>query len=102
METVKVIVTKVVQTCHACPAQWNAETSTGDHLYVRYRWGWLQIGAGPTHEAAVTAAMEMGGPGVTLVSRQLNADQYDGYLSYGRLKDATHDLIAWPEEGEDG
>ncbi|WP_031165996.1 hypothetical protein [Streptosporangium roseum] len=30
---------KVIQTCSACPSQWNAWTSTGQYLYLRYRFG---------------------------------------------------------------
>lgn len=29
--------TKVVQTCSACPSQWDAWTTTGQYLYLRYR-----------------------------------------------------------------
>uniref|UniRef100_UPI003F495FB0 hypothetical protein n=1 Tax=Streptosporangium sp. CA-235898 TaxID=3240073 RepID=UPI003F495FB0 len=28
---------KVVQTCSACPSQWDAWTTTGQYLYLRYR-----------------------------------------------------------------
>lgn len=30
---------KVVQTCSACPSQWDAWTVDGQYLYLRYRWG---------------------------------------------------------------
>lgn len=30
---------KVVETCAACPSQWDAWTATGQYLYLRYRWG---------------------------------------------------------------
>lgn len=30
---------RVVQTCWACPAQWDAWTTTGQYLYLRYRFG---------------------------------------------------------------
>src|SRR4051812_48759276 len=42
-----------VQTCGACPSQWQAE-ATEDHpaVYIRYRWGSLSISTGRTiHEA---------------------------------------------------
>ncbi|WP_432130622.1 hypothetical protein [Streptomyces tendae] len=33
------IIARVVQTCFACPSQWDAWTIDGDYLYLRYRWG---------------------------------------------------------------
>lgn len=34
-----VIITKAVQTCTACPSQWDAWTLEGQYLYLRYRGG---------------------------------------------------------------
>ncbi|MFG3382194.1 hypothetical protein [Streptomyces sp. NPDC047999] len=31
--------TRVVQTCSACPSQWDAWTADGQYLYLRYRHG---------------------------------------------------------------
>lgn len=36
-------VIRVVQTCTACPSQWDAWTPTGEYVYVRYRHGWLSV-----------------------------------------------------------
>jgi len=33
-----VIIVKAVQTCEACPSQWDAWTADGQYLYLRYRW----------------------------------------------------------------
>ena len=30
---------KVVETCSACPSQWDAWTTDGQYLYLRYRFG---------------------------------------------------------------
>lgn len=30
---------RVVRTCLACPSQWNAWTTDGQYLYLRYRFG---------------------------------------------------------------
>lgn len=45
---------KFVQTCGACPSQWEAE-ATDEHpaIYIRYRWGQLSIRAGATINDAV-------------------------------------------------
>lgn len=32
-------IVRAVQTCSACPAQWDAWTADGQYLYLRYRWG---------------------------------------------------------------
>ena len=32
-------IVKAVQTCWACPSQWDAWTDTGEQLYLRYRYG---------------------------------------------------------------
>ncbi len=36
----------LAQTCNACPAQWEGELTDGRALYVRYRYGRLQVEAG--------------------------------------------------------
>jgi hypothetical protein len=36
-------VTDVVQTCEACPSQWDAKTEDGKYVYIRYRWGSLTV-----------------------------------------------------------
>lgn len=33
----------LVQTCHACPSQWDATTPDGKRVYIRYRWGFLTV-----------------------------------------------------------
>lgn len=32
-------IVRAVQTCFACPSQWDAWTDTGDYLYLRFRYG---------------------------------------------------------------
>ena len=33
----------LVQTCSACPSQWEGKTTDNRAVYVRYRWGYLSI-----------------------------------------------------------
>ena len=33
----------IVQTCYACPSQWEAKTEDNKAVYIRYRWGCLSI-----------------------------------------------------------
>ena len=41
------------QTCSACPSQWDAQTSDGRYVYIRYRWGMLRVDLAPSREAWV-------------------------------------------------
>lgn len=87
MTTLPVRVHELRMTCPACPAQWEGRTDDGRYVYVRYRWGWLQIGVGDTfHEAVcdeVTLCEELG-------------DDMDGSLSYSELIAATRGRVHWP------
>jgi hypothetical protein len=33
----------IVQTCYACPSQWNAWTEDGKLVYIRYRYGHFRV-----------------------------------------------------------
>lgn len=44
---------KIRQTCAGCPSQWEAVTSTGLNVYIRYRYGHLGWGIGSTPDDAV-------------------------------------------------
>jgi hypothetical protein len=74
-------------TCEACPAQWEGRLEDGRYLYVRYRWGTLQVGLGPTFGDAVGNShhdeVEIGGA-------------FDGYLSYDELRERLPDF-EWPK-----
>ena len=32
-------------TCTSCPSQWDAKTTDGTYVYIRYRWGCLTVTA---------------------------------------------------------
>ncbi len=34
---------KLVQTCEACPSQWEGYTDENEKVYIRYRWGYLSV-----------------------------------------------------------
>ena len=52
-----IVVTEIVQTCGACPSQWEGKTADGRHVYVRYRYGFLQVGIGATLDETVSAVV---------------------------------------------
>lgn len=81
-----ITVESIVQTCQAWPAQWEGRTTDGRFVYVRYRWGWLQVGFGATLEEAYddeTIDVQLGG-------------DVDGVLSYEQLIAATQGQVEWP------
>lgn len=42
------IIDHLVQTCSACPSQWEARTDRDNRpVYIRYRHGWLSVSLGP-------------------------------------------------------
>lgn len=81
-----ITVQTLTQTCPASPSQWEGRTTEGRWVYVRYRWGWLQVGFGATFDEAVRDQT---------IERQLG-DGYDGELSLDELKAATADTVTWP------
>ncbi len=80
-----VVVTTLTQTCPSCPAQWEGRTTDGAYVYVRYRWGHLQVGFGATMDDAVKAET---------IYRRLG-DDYDGSLTYPALMAACPE-VGWP------
>ena len=87
MTTVRVL----EMTCDAFPAQWEGRTDDGRCVYVRYRSGWLRIGLGDTHAAAIDAAMRHANPDAW----QLGGP-FDGVLDYTDLIAATAGRFGWP------
>lgn len=86
-----IVVTKVEQTCGACPSQWDGQTSDNRQIYIRYRWGFLGISVGEigdTSEFAAVSGREVFG--------LAHGDGLDGVLSYDELKELTRREISWP------
>lgn len=46
MSCIMIILTKIEQTCSACPAQWDGFEEDGTYYYIRYRWGHLTVNRG--------------------------------------------------------
>ena len=47
------ILAELEMTCEACPSQWEGKLTDGRYVYVRYRWGVLQVGIGDTLSDAI-------------------------------------------------
>jgi hypothetical protein len=80
-----VYVVDIRRTCDACPAQWEGKLSTGECIYVRYRWGVLRVGIGDD-------------PGEAIANTWFRAelgDGLDGTLDPRELVRATCGRIVW-------
>jgi len=78
-------VIKITNTCGACPAQWEGKFDDGDNLYIRYRWGYLEVNK--DKDDAVF--------GKEVFGKQIG-DGLDGTLSYKDLKKEVNN-IEFPE-----
>lgn len=87
-------VNTLTQTCRMCPSQWDGTTEDGRRVYVRYRWGCLDVYAG-------NAPGDDPLDGDPLIDMELG-DGLDGVLTFAELVDATHGLVQWPDAMEAG
>lgn len=77
----RVVITRIRNTCHACPSQWEGEDEQGRYVYVRYRWGHLSVDVN----------------GEEVFALQHDASGWGGVMSYEELKELTWGCIKWPE-----
>ena len=68
-------VIEIVQTCSACPAQWEIKLKNGKMIYVRYRWGYLSIRISAEATTDVYKAVN----GTEVYGKELG-DSFDGCL----------------------
>ncbi len=50
-------ISDLIQTCGACPSQWECKTSNNRLMYVRYRWGSLSVSLSPVGSEDVMEAV---------------------------------------------
>lgn len=82
-------VVELVQTCDACPAQWDGLLDDGRAIYIRYRWGFLEVLAWPTRAQEWDNDVEQ-----TLVEKSYG-DEYNGFLMFSTLVELTSDVLDW-------
>lgn len=80
-------VTEIVQTCGACPSQWEGRLEDGSHFYARFRYGTLRVSVASTLEAAISGEADDGRDTRDLFFRQIS-DSLDGVMS-------TDDMLNW-------
>lgn len=93
----KVLTDKLIQTCGACPSQWDGVTDDDRAVYIRYRWGYLSVRASEPGDQGEWAGVE----GEEILGVQLG-DEWDGVLLEDELTEvlAKHNLgeaLALPE-----
>lgn len=78
----------LVQTCSACPSQWEAKDSLGREIYIRYRWGHLTV------RCAETEGTLFANPPIFSLS---HGDPLDGIMDTSEMVDLTGEAIEWVE-----
>lgn len=78
------VVDNIIQTCSACPSQWEGSLEDGRMFYARYRWGCLSIEVSkePTNDV-----LEAIGEDGDTVYYEVLGDNYDGFLHQDELVD---------------
>lgn len=74
------------QTCNVCPSQWDVYTEDNKYIYIRYRFGFLEV--------VLNAFNDFGEEPKVLLAVEYG-DDYDGYLSFEKLKELTKHIIKW-------
>jgi hypothetical protein len=63
-----------------CPSQWEGKTDDGKRVYIRYRWGYLNLDV----------------DGETILGRQVG-DEYGGLMDYTQLQYWLADVVMLPD-----
>lgn len=72
-----------IQTCGACPSQWDIYTNDGEYIYARYRWGKLTLTLNPYQGNSKE------------LYREIIGDGLDGILSTSELVEHTKSVLDW-------
>jgi hypothetical protein len=75
----------------ACPTVWIGQTIEDHTVYCRYRWGNLSV------RLSTQPNPEFAGAGGTCIAEIARGGPYDGFIDYEDLREATRELIVWPE-----
>jgi len=69
----------LIQTCRAAPSQWEGQLEDGRVVYIRYRWGSLQVGIGEDLDEAISTRKHIwDGP-----------NDFDGVMSEAKMLQIT-------------
>ena len=79
-------VKNLIQTCDACPSQWEFTTDENRPVYVRYRRGYLSVYVGGP-DKGIDSALD----GVEVVGERIG-DAYDGVLDWSEVESRIKDI----------
>ncbi len=82
MERNRYKVKHCIQTCSACPSQWDIYTEDGEYIYARYRWGYLMLTLNPFRGEKRLYTEQIGG-------------NFDGVLDTLELVEHTRTILDW-------
>lgn len=87
-------VIKIVNTCSACPSQWEGLTDNNQQIYFRYRWSTLNVELG-----AIDDMSKFGGvSGSYIFELDYGNSGFDGSMDYETLKSLVSEKINLPNE----
>lgn len=92
----------LIQTCEACPSQWEFYTFDDRPIYVRYRWGFLSVCIGKEGGTIMNAVRstfcfqlphlpEKGECGVEIISKKLG-NSFDCFIEWERVEEELKKL----------
>jgi hypothetical protein len=70
----------IVQTCIACPSQWDMWDEDGKYYYVRYRWSTLRVDKADSEEDWMSLKKQ------TIFS-MVRDENHGGYMEYDELRE---------------
>lgn len=86
-------IVRLVQTCVACPSQWDGWTDDGRRIYIRYRWGYGSVSIAAPGDGDEYAAVNG-----ECIAEWEGAESLDGYISEAEMMAAVADKIEWAIE----
>jgi len=79
---------KLERTCFACPSQWEGELEDGRMIYIRYRWGCLEVSISGNATDDISDAVK----GETIFQEYIGGD-YDGVMDNEEMLSILKDVI---------
>ena len=75
------VVTKIIQTCGACPSQWEINLKDGRMVYVRFRWAYLSVRISENETNDIYKAVR----GNEIIGKGIGDNGLDGFLTESEL-----------------
>ena len=77
-------IANLIQTCSACPSQWEFKTDGERNVYARYRWGCLSVRVSEKSDGDAVL-------GVEILRLQLG-DDFNGVIDWGAVEKLIKDI----------